>query len=89
KYKILEAMATKTPIVGTPLAIEGINIIANQQAYVASTAKNLADKTVHLLKNPHKSKDLAENAYKLVSQEYNWKKISDRLDEVYMEVGQN
>lgn len=89
KYKILEAMATKTPIVGTPLAIEGINIIANKQAYVASTAKNLADKTVHLLKNPHKSKDLAENAYKLVSQEYNWKKISDRLDEVYMEVGKN
>lgn len=89
KYKILEAMATKTPIVGTPLATEGINIVAGKEAYVASSAKSLADKTVLLLKNPKKSKDLAENAYKLVSQEYNWKKISDRLDEVYMEVGKN
>lgn len=89
KYKILEAMATKTPIVGTPLATEGIDIVAGKQAYVASSAKSLADKTVLLLRNPKKSKDLAENAYKLVSQEYNWKKISDRLDEVYMEVGKS
>lgn len=89
KYKILEAMATKTPIVGTPLATEGINIVAGKEAYVASSEQDLAAKTVLLLKNPKKSKDLAENAYKLVSQEYNWKKISDRLDEVYMEVGKN
>lgn len=87
KYKILEAMATKTPIVGTPLATEGINIVAGKQAYVASSAKNLAEKTVMLLKSPIKSKELAENAYILVSQDYNWKKISERLDEVYMEVG--
>ncbi len=89
KYKILEAMATKTPIVGTPLATEGINIEAGRQAFVASSAKNLAKKTVLLLANPKKSKELAENAYLLVSQDYNWKKISDRLDEVYMEVGKN
>lgn len=89
KYKILEAMATKTPIVGTPLATEGINIEAGKEAYVASSAKDLATKTVLLLKNPKKSKDLAENAYKLVSQDYNWKKISDRLDEVYRDVGRN
>ncbi len=89
KYKILEAMATKTPIVGTPLATEGIDIVAGKQAFVASSAKNLANKTVQLLTNPQKSKDLAENAYLLVSQDYNWKKISDRLDEVYVEVGRN
>ena len=82
-------MATKTPIVGTPLATEGINIEAGRQAFVASSAKNLAKKTVLLLANPKKSKELAENAYLLVSQDYNWKKISDRLDEVYMEVGKN
>lgn len=87
KYKILEAMATRTPIVGTNLATEGINIKNRTHAYVASTAQDLAEKTVYLLKNPKISASIAENAYTLVATDYNWKKISNILDKVYREVG--
>lgn len=87
KYKILEAMATKTPIVGTRLAVEGINVKSGQEALVAPGAQELADGTVEVLKNPALGKTLAENAYKLVSAQYNWKRISDKLDAVYKEVG--
>ena len=52
KYKILEAMATKTPIVGTNLAIEGIDIINGEHGFVAQNAESLAKKTVEVLKNP-------------------------------------
>lgn len=89
KYKILEAMATKTPIVGTRLAIEGINIENGREAYVASNAQELAQKTVEVLKNPQIGKKLAENAYSLVARDYNWPKISAKLDEVYRKVGAN
>lgn len=89
KYKILEAMATKTPIVGTRLAIEGINVENGREAYVASSAEDLAQKTVEVLKNPQIGKKLAENAYSLVAKDYNWPKISAKLDEVYRKVGQN
>lgn len=87
KYKILEAMATKTPIVGTPLATEGINVQNKKHAYIGTTPKELAQQTVFLLKNPQKSREIAENAYMLVSKDYNWKKISDSLDKVYKEAG--
>lgn len=88
KYKILEAMATKTPIVGTRLAIEGINITDGIDALISETAQGLADKTVDVLKNPSLGKKLADCAYKLVARQYNWQRISEKLDRVYQEVGQ-
>ena len=87
KYKILEAMATKTPIVGTKLAVEGINITKGQEALVAQTADDLAAQTVKVLKNPQLGIKLATAAYELVKNQYNWKKISDKLDNLYKQVG--
>lgn len=87
KYKILEAMATKTPIVGTKLAVEGINIIDGKHALIAQNAQDLALATIKVLQNPHLGKKLAKNAYELVKTRYDWKKISSELDRVYQEVG--
>ena len=87
KYKILEAMATKTPIVGTNLAIEGIEIKDGQEAFVADSAEKLAQKTIEVLNSPITGKKLADLAYSLVSKKYNWKIISAKLDRVYQEVG--
>ena len=87
KYKILEAMATKTPIVGTNLAIEGIDIINGEHAYVAQSAESLAQKTVVVLKNPKVGSKLSEAAFNLVAKNYSWQKISNTLDKVYREVG--
>ena len=87
KYKILEAMATKTPIVGTSIAVEGINIKNGQEALVAEDAQDLADSTIKVLKNPTLATNLAAAAYDLVKVQYSWAKISSRLDQVYQEVG--
>lgn len=87
KYKILEAMATKTPIIATELAIEGINIKNGYQALVAEEADGLAKETIKILKNPNLGKKLGKAAYLLVARDYNWKKISEELDRIYIEVG--
>lgn len=87
KYKILEAMATKTPIVGTSLAIEGINAVDGQEVFIADDAQSLAKKTVQILKNPQIGQVLAQAAYKLVKKKYNWQIISAKLDKLYQEVG--
>jgi len=89
KYKILEAMATKTPIVGTNLAIEGIDIINGEHGFVAQNAESLAKKTVEVLKNPKIGSKLSQAAFNLVAQNYSWQKISDTLDKVYREVGKS
>lgn len=87
KYKILEAMATKTPIIGTKLAVEGINVTNGKQALVAQTSDGLATDTVKVLKDRSLGESLAIHAYELVKRDYNWGKISDQLDKVYKEVG--
>ena len=87
KYKILEAMATNTPIIGTKLAVEGIHIRNGKEAFVAETASDLAAKTLEVLKNPKLGQELASRAYQLVKSQYDWKKISSELDRVYQEVG--
>lgn len=87
KYKILEAMATKTPIAGTNLAIEGINVKNGQEALVSETADGLAKATIRVLNDPALGQKLAAAAYNLVAVDYNWKKISQELDRVYKEVG--
>lgn len=87
KYKILEAMATQTPIVGTKLAIEGINIQAGVHALVSQTAEDLASQTVKVLTSPAFGQKLATAAYGLVARDYNWQRISEKLGQVYQEVG--
>lgn len=86
KYKILEAMATKTPIVGTKLAIEGLEIKDGQEAYIAESPNDLAQKTIRILKDPKLGEKLADAAYNLVQQNYNWQIISAKLDSLYKEV---
>ena len=73
KYKILEAMATKTPIVGTNLATEGIEVINGKHAFVADSPDQLYKKTVEVLTKSSVGEKLAEQAFKLVSLKYNWK----------------
>ncbi len=87
KYKILEAMATKTPIVGTPLAVEGVDIIDNLHALVSEEPEILAKYTVDILLNKDKGKLLANAAFKLVEKSYSWNGISSKLDEVYKRLG--
>lgn len=86
KYKILEAMATKTPIIGTQLAVEGIDVKNNRDVLIGETADELAQLTIRILKDRSDVKRLADSAYKLIEEKYNWKVISDKLDKVYKEV---
>lgn len=87
KYKILEAMVTKTPIVGTTLAVDGIEIKNGQHALVSETTQQLAADTIKVLNNQQLGAKLAEAAYKLVTKKYNWQIISEKLDKIYKEVG--
>jgi glycosyltransferase involved in cell wall biosynthesis len=87
RYKILESMATGTPIVATNLAVEGIGIKHGTHALMADSAKDLARLTVKLLKEKKLQVKLAQNSKKLVTKEFNWQAISKELSRVYAEVG--
>ncbi|PJF38235.1 MAG: glycosyl transferase family 1, partial [Phototrophicales bacterium] len=82
RYKILEAMATKTPIVATPIAVEGIKGIQDgKHVLLGNTPEQIATKTAKLLQNKDLQHSLASRAYQLVTQKYNWKSISSKLNQ--------
>jgi polysaccharide biosynthesis protein PslH len=89
RYKILEAMATETPVVATSLAVEGLGVQPGVHALVADDAAGLADYTIQLSQDMKLAKKLAKNGLELVKKKYNWAAISQKLDRIYNEVGNN
>ncbi|HAU99197.1 MAG: Glycosyl transferase, group 1 family protein [Microgenomates group bacterium GW2011_GWF2_45_18] len=87
RYKVLEAMATRTPVVGTPIAVEGLGVQSGVHALVGATANELALHTIAVLQNENLREALAEQAQKWVFDRYNWKNIADKLDSIYLKVG--
>lgn len=87
RYKILEAMAAQLPVVSTSLGIEGIQAKDGVHALVRDTASQLAKATVDILTKPTVAKNLATNALHLVTEQFNWEKISGELDRIYQTLG--
>lgn len=84
RYKILEAMASETPIVATPIAVEGLGVAHDKEVLISSTAEGLADQTVALLQDKTKREQLARNGRQFVVRNYDWQSISKKLDQVYL-----
>ncbi|MBT3250150.1 MAG: glycosyltransferase [Candidatus Pacebacteria bacterium] len=85
RYKILEAMAAGTPVVATSIAVEGLGVEDGKHVILADTAALMSDKIARLLDSPEERSLLSRRAKKFVTQQYDWKYISSKLDEVYQE----
>lgn len=87
RYKILEAMASGTPIVGTNTAVEGLGVKHNQHVLTANDANKLANLAVKILKDQTLWKKLARNGQQFAAKHYDWDGISQKLDKIYKEIG--
>lgn len=87
RYKILESMATKTPVVATHLGVEGLDIKPGEHALVSDDPKKLASLTAKVLNNKKLAQKLSDNGKKLVTTKYNWLTISANLDKIYQTLG--
>ena len=87
KYKVLEAMASRVPVVTTKLGIEGIDAVNNESVLIAESASNLASQTISVLTDKALAGKIAQNARGLVYTQYNWQIISKTLDQIYQQLG--
>lgn len=87
RFKILEAMATGTPAIGTSIALEGFGITPGRQAIVADDAAEMASAVQKVLTNTGMRRKLSDNGKKFVSRYFDWKSISESLDSIYQKVG--
>lgn len=85
RYKVLEAMITGTPVVATPLAAEGLDLKDGQNVLLATTAQELSEKVVRLLKDEKLQLKLAKAGQLIVKANYGWDQIAKVLGRVYNE----
>jgi len=81
--KVLEAMASGTPVVATPNALGGIEAQDGKHVLVARDTEGLAEQVVQLLRDPSLRPRLANNARRLMEDKYTWERSLAMLEEVY------
>lgn len=88
RYKVLESMATGTPVITTPLGAEGLSINHGTHALIGDSEQDLIKLTVDLLKDARLQSRLSKEGKKLVTDQYGWESISASLDRLYRQIGQ-
>jgi glycosyltransferase involved in cell wall biosynthesis len=79
RLKILEAMALRAPVVATSKGAEGLDVRDGEHLLIADTPEAFADATIRLLKEPGLRERLADNAYQLVREHYDWAVVMPRF----------
>ena len=79
RLKILEAMALHTPVVSTTKGAEGLDVIHGENILLADDPQHFAEAVRRILKSSQLRQKLAENAYNLVCDKYDWDIIMGRF----------
>lgn len=85
RLKHFAAMASKLPLITTPVGAEGLGAKDQKHILIRKTPRDLALAAIEVLQKPQLARDLAGNARELVEKKYSWPKMGELLDKVYME----
>jgi glycosyltransferase involved in cell wall biosynthesis len=78
KNKVLEAMAMARPVVGTRIALEGIeHAQTTAHCLIAETSEEFADKVMMLWAEPEKARLMAKQARDMTLRYYSWRSTQD------------
>jgi len=72
RIKILEAMATGTPVVSTTVGAEGLSCVDGEHVSIADTAAGMANAIVHLLRDRGACVRMGAAGRRLVEERYSW-----------------
>ena len=86
RLKLLEYMAMSRPVVSTIKGAEGLDVKNNKNILLADNPNNFADSIINLINNKKLRIDIGRNGRKLVADEYNWYKITNKLDALYQKL---
>lgn len=79
RFKLLEAMALRRPIVSTTVGAEGFAAQNGRELLLADSAADFAQAALTLLRDESKQQALAEAGYEFVRQ-YDWGRIAPRME---------
>ena len=80
--KVLEAMAMGIPVVATPAAVEGIEVVDGEELLVADTAGDFARQVVRLLRDGQLRSRIGKKARSKMVQVYSWNRMGEHLEKI-------
>lgn len=83
RFKILESLAARCPVVSTTVGAEGLNLRAGHDLLLGNSAGEFASCTVRILSDRFLRDRLASQGQATVRQRYDWRQISQLLEPVY------
>ena len=89
RLKILEAMALRTPVVATSKGAEGLDATPEEHLLIADSAEDFARQVLRLLQDSQLHRRLADNAYRLVKEKYDWAKVTPRWLDLVEDIARN
>jgi sugar transferase (PEP-CTERM/EpsH1 system associated) len=83
QFKVLEAMASGTPVVATPVAAEALEASGDDGLLVAGTPEAFAEAVVGLIRDRDRARRLAAQARRFVESRYTWERSTVHLEELH------
>jgi glycosyltransferase involved in cell wall biosynthesis len=85
RLKILEALATATPVVSTRVGAEGLELTANRDLVLTETHSEMPAAILEAIRRPEEAREMAENGCRRVRERYSWSRLANQLDRVWQE----
>lgn len=80
RLKIVEALASKIPLVTTPVGCEGIDVENRISAFIAEDPQVFADAVIELFEREELREKLKHYGHELVTTSYRWECSGERMD---------
>ena len=87
RFKVLEAMTLRRPIVSTTMGCDGFPVTSGREVILADEAEDFARSVAELLRDADKREMLGRAGFGFASAHYDWSAIVPRLEAIYAPAG--
>jgi glycosyltransferase involved in cell wall biosynthesis len=83
RLKILEALATATPVVSTKIGAEGLHLMPDRHLTIVESELQMAEAIIAAIDDPELARDRAEDGRRVVAKRYDWNPLALKLGECW------